>query len=143
MIKRAEGIVCHDGLLLMLEFCGIDVLHLQYKTRYLEMYQKDLQAAAQTSDTTNKSRLGRSTVSKAKRLLRELSDDEDESSGTRTNIGTQESCAEDHQPWLQDFHGYLNSPDHLGDITIIRWWGVRLPRSWFCKRRYSRANLAL
>ena len=80
MIKRAEGIVCHDGLLLMLEFCSIDVLRLRYKTRYLEMYEKDIQAAAQTSDTTNKSRLGRSTVSKAKRLLRELSDDEDEKS---------------------------------------------------------------
>jgi len=28
------------------------------------------------------------------------------------------------KPWRRDFHAYLNSKDHLGDLTVVDWWGI-------------------
>jgi hypothetical protein len=32
------------------------------------------------------------------------------------------------KPWRRDFHAYLNSKDHLGDLTVVEWWGINAPR---------------
>ena len=58
-------------------------------------------------------------------LLRELSDDEDEGevSVARDVSGNMDV------PWHGDFHGYLNSRDQLGAMTIVEWWGVRTQTS--------------
>jgi hypothetical protein len=53
-------------------------------------------------------------------LIRELSDDEDEDDEDALTLAPDELRA----PWRKDFHGYLNSKDQLGDMSIIEWWGV-------------------
>ena len=33
------------------------------------------------------------------------------------------------QPWLNEFHGYLNSKDHLpASMTIVQWWAINTAR---------------
>jgi hypothetical protein len=92
------------------------ILFLQYKAHYLEMYGNS-NNASRASSYTGASR-------KLSKLLRVLSDDKDEmpvdgrvGSSATTPLG---------EPWLEDFHGYLNSTDQLGKLTIIQWWGVTI-----------------
>ena len=56
------------------------------------------------------------------RLMRELSDDED------SDIPTPVSSTDPAQPWLQEYHGYLNAKDHLGGLSIVQWWGINASR---------------
>lgn len=56
--------------------------------------------------------------------MHELSDDEDD---TTTPTPTLSSSTDPTKPWLQDFNAYLNSKDHLGGQSIVRWWGVNAP----------------
>ncbi|GBE78345.1 hypothetical protein SCP_0112300 [Sparassis crispa] len=68
---------------------------------------------------------------KLSKLMRELSDDEDDtipSPSAAATSSTQESSGDPNKPWLADFHGYLNSRDHLGDNTIVQWWGLNATR---------------
>lgn len=96
-----------------------DVLS-KYKERYLKLH------AAQTSSSSRPLRAaggtGRSAVSKLARLTRELSDDEED--GGSHGDGAPSTIPPDREPWLRDFHGYLASPDELGDRSIVEWWGV-------------------
>lgn len=84
----------------------------QYKQRYLEMYGNN-PAPTQPRQT------GKSAMRKVGVLLRELSDDKDETSpsATPTPMG---------DPWLPGFNNYWKSSDHLGDISIVEWWSVDL-----------------
>lgn len=99
-------------------------LCLQYRERYISL----LAAKADTSSVSTSNRGSKSAAAKVRRLVRELSDDEDDSesdAATGLNASTGE-------PWLVDFNGYLNSPDQLGKHTIMQWWGVRHPFTFFC-----------
>ncbi|KAG6852135.1 hypothetical protein C0991_002699 [Blastosporella zonata] len=88
-----------------------------YKARYIEMYG-DGRTAAPTSQKSAHS-------SKLNHLLRELSDSDDDD--IEIKIGTP-SAAEQGKPWLRDFHGYLNSTDILGNMSIVGWWGLNASR---------------
>jgi len=57
------------------------------------------------------------------KLLRVLSDDEDEM-GVDTGVGSP-MMTPSGEPWLEDFRGYLNSTDQLRRLMIVQWWGVR------------------
>ncbi|KAH7904437.1 hypothetical protein BJ138DRAFT_1119412 [Hygrophoropsis aurantiaca] len=58
-------------------------------------------------------------------LLRELSDDEDEDNAPSTSS----QYGDPRSPWLEDFHGYLNSKDHLTTgMSIVQWWGINAAR---------------
>ena len=57
---------------------------------------------------------------KVKMLIRELSDD---NNNNNINVLTP-ALNELHTPWRKDFHGYLNLEDQLGNMSIIKWWGV-------------------
>lgn len=63
---------------------------------------------------------------KVKQLLRELSDDEYEDE----DIPALSLMHSDPQrPWLQEFHGYLNSKDQLAlGMLIVWWWGLNAAR---------------
>ena len=99
-------------------------LCLQYREQYISL----LAAKADTSSVSTSNRGSKSAAAKVRRLVRELSDDEDNSeldAATGLNASTGE-------PWLVDFNGYLNSPDQLGKHTIVQWWGVRHLFTFFC-----------
>jgi len=64
-------------------------------------------------------RTGSSITRKVGILLRELSDDEDD-----TDPQGQDVPANLNDPWREDFNGYLHSRDKLGTMTIVEWWGV-------------------
>jgi hypothetical protein len=71
-------------------------------------------------------------------LLGELSDGEDEGSEasfrpvpsavSQTPSVSLLDPADPSKPWQDDFHAYLNSKDHLGDLTVTQWWGINAPR---------------
>jgi len=65
------------------------------------------------------------TTHKVGVLLRKLSDDEDQDK--TSDIG--DISSNPHTPWHGDFHGYLNSKDQLGAMTIVEWWGVCIQNS--------------
>jgi hypothetical protein len=52
-----------------------------------------------------------SAYGKIGKLLRALSDDDDDDD--QPNIATSAVPSNMQQPWLEDFHGYLQSKDHL------------------------------
>lgn len=102
---------------------------IQYKERYLL-----LSAARTDSSSVPTSSWGsKSAAANVQHLVRELSDDED-NSGSETTMGLN---ALTDEPWLIDFNGYLNSPDQLGKHSIVQWWGVRCPFIIFCIRSDS------
>ncbi|KAF8139671.1 hypothetical protein EV363DRAFT_1292094 [Boletus edulis] len=58
---------------------------------------------------------------KVKQLLRELSDDEDEDDNENIVPATSSMYGDSQRPWLQKFHGYLNSKDQLvSGMSIIQ-----------------------
>ena len=63
---------------------------------------------------------GKSAMRKVGNLIRQLSDDEDDDDIDPS------THAPDEAPWRKDFHGYLNSKDQLGNMSIVEWWGVRI-----------------
>ena len=66
----------------------------------------------------------RNNRNKVKQLLRELSDDEDKDMPVLSLMH-----GDPQQPWLQEFHGYLNSKDQLtSGMSIIQWWGHNTAR---------------
>jgi hypothetical protein len=66
---------------------------------------------------------------KVKQLLRELSDDEDEDDNENIVPATSSMYGDSQRPWLQEFHGYLNSKDQLvSGMSIIQWWGLNAAR---------------
>ena len=68
-----------------------------------------------------------SAYGKIGKLLRSLSDNEDEDNGP--NTATMVVSGDAQQPWLEDFHGYLQSKDHLpATMAIIQWWGTNTDR---------------
>lgn len=60
------------------------------------------------------------TTHKVDVLLHELSDDENNDKDP--DVGDPSSSQ--HVLWHSDFHGYLNSRDELGMMSIVEWWGV-------------------
>jgi hypothetical protein len=67
-------------------------------------------------------RTGGLTTRKVGILLRELSDDEDD-----TDTYGRDTPTNPNDPWREDFKGYLHSRDKLGaTMTIVEWWGVRI-----------------
>jgi hypothetical protein len=39
------------------------------------------------------------------------------------------STSDPRKPWLRDFHGYLNSTDHLPPgMSVVQWWGINAAR---------------
>lgn len=85
----------------------------QYKERYLKMYGNN-----PTSGPPQ--RTGKSAMRKLGVLLRELSDDDDEPSTSVMSTLSGDS----NEPWLPSFNSYLQSSDHLGDMSIVEWWSV-------------------
>jgi len=68
-------------------------------------------------------------------LLGELSDGKEDatpqhtpSALSRTSSTSLLDTVDSSKPWLHDFHAYLNSKDHLGDMTVLQWWGTNSPR---------------
>jgi hAT family C-terminal dimerisation region len=103
---------------------NLNKLSLQYKERYLAIYGDKMLAPKQR-------RTGRSATRKVGTLIRELSDDEDEIDEDTLNLAPNEL----HAPWLKDFHGYLNSKDQLGSMSVIEWWGVSIS-CYFSNQRH-------
>jgi len=85
------------------------------KACYLEMHGNS-NNASRTSSYTGASR-------KLSKLLRVLSDDEDEEDGHGDGRASS-STVSLGESWLEDFRGYLNSTDQLGKLMIVQWWGV-------------------
>lgn len=57
------------------------------------------------------------------------SDIDDESDGENEDtIGSSKRGGDPTRPWLQGFHNYLNMREHLGDTTIVQWWGIHSAR---------------
>jgi hypothetical protein len=117
ILKEAEETVSVVSNIQVLQ-CALTIL--QYKQRYLEMYSN-------SSTPAPAWRTGKSAIRKVGILIRELSDDDDDSSdpGIETHTSSITS-SEPSAPWRKDFFGYLNSTDQLGNMTIVEWWGVRL-----------------
>jgi len=63
---------------------------------------------------------GKSAMRKVGVLLRELSDDEDDTLARVSPV----LCDNSSEPWLPGFNSYLQSSDHLGDMSIVEWWSV-------------------
>lgn len=58
-------------------------------------------------------------LGKKSALLRELSDDEDDSEGLL--------ASSDCVPWLEEFRKYYDANDTVpGGMSIIEWWGVSI-----------------
>ena len=74
------------------------------------------------AQTPRQQQTGKSAMHKVKTLIQELSDDEDDNNINSLTLAPDEL----HAPWRRDFHGYLNSKDQLGNISIIEWWGVHV-----------------
>lgn len=92
----------------------------QYKKHHLEMYGN--------SAPTPHQRTGKSATRKLGILIRELSDDEDDTESPASPIVPEDLRA----PWQKDFNGYLNSKDQLGNMTITEWWGVSITHFLYC-----------
>ena len=59
--------------------------------------------------------------SKLGKLLRELSDDEDDNHAGSGSVTTEDP----ERPWLRDFRIYLDTVEHIPDgWSTITWWGV-------------------
>ena len=70
-------------------------------------------------------RTGKSATRKLGILIRELSDDEDDADSSPASPIVPEDL---RAPWQNDFNGYLNSKDQLGNMTITEWWSVSIAR---------------
>ena len=68
-------------------------------------------------------RTGKSATRKLGILIRELSDDEDDTDSSLASPIVPEDL---RAPWQKDFNGYLNSKDQLSNMTITEWWGVSI-----------------
>ncbi|KAG6834676.1 hypothetical protein H0H93_008099, partial [Arthromyces matolae] len=95
---------------------AVDQAEEMYKARYIEMYGS---GSAPVID-----RIHHSKRSKLNGLLRELSDDEDDVG----SLPTPSVPVNQEKPWLEGFKKYLHSTDVLGDLTIVRWWGLNAAR---------------
>ena len=89
--------------------------YFQYKERFNEMYRGC--TAPPPQHCLNQPNL---TTRKVGVLLRELSDDEDDTAMNATSNPS--------DPWRRDFDSYLNSRDQLGTMSIVEWWGVSSTR---------------
>jgi hypothetical protein len=68
---------------------------------------------------------GRGSGIKITRLLRELSESEDD--GNVPTPSAADVPVDPRKPWLKDFNHYLNTFDQLAENqTIVQWWGVSL-----------------
>ena len=55
-------------------------------------------------------------------LLREVSDDEEET------MGNVEPSDDPERPWLRDYQAYLDVREQIPEgWTTIKWWGVSIP----------------
>jgi hypothetical protein len=70
--------------------------------------------ASQESATSKKAKKGIRT------LLRELSDDEDNTTDSHPDVVEDLNC-----PWSQHFEAYMNASEDVPDgWSAIKWWGV-------------------
>jgi hypothetical protein len=91
---------------------------LQYKQWFLELN------GSVTARPTNQLK-STALFGKISHLLRELSDNEDDEDTFATSL----VHGDPQWPWLDDFHGYLNSKDSLtSGMSIVQWWGVNAAR---------------
>lgn len=116
VMTHAEQLVRPSSVLCWYDRCCSRIFY-KYKQRYLEL--NGSVAARPTKQLKSMASFG-----KISQLLRELSDDEDEEDNLVTS-----AYGDPQQPWLDDFHGYLNSKDHLASgMSIVQWWGVNATR---------------
>ena len=64
--------------------------------------------------------------SKVQALFRELSDKELDD-GQPLGHNAMEEWGDSVKLWLQSFHEYLNTCEHIGDLSIVHWWGINMP----------------
>jgi len=70
--------------------------------------------ASQESATSKKAKRG------IRALLRELSDDEDNTTDSHPDVLEDPNC-----PWSQHFEAYMNASEEVPDgWSAIKWWGV-------------------
>jgi hypothetical protein len=83
----------------------------QFKKRYMQSYGG---SDSQQSTETRKSKKG------MRALLRELSDDEDDSTSLGPNIPE-----DPKQPWLRHFRAFIDAAEQVPDgWSAVKWWGV-------------------
>ncbi|KAN0094364.1 Ribonuclease H-like domain containing protein [Tylopilus felleus] len=116
-VQKAGHIRCHWGK----ELCDEAIKHAEglYKARYLELKGDVVERPKQTTKTS-------SAYGKIGQLLCTLSDDDDDDDADASHATpSTHGDLDPHQPWLEDFHGYLRSKDQLqANMTIIQWWGL-------------------
>ncbi|OJT04203.1 hypothetical protein TRAPUB_5111 [Trametes pubescens] len=107
---------------------AVDRAETIYKKRYYEL-------AAKVDGPTTEQRASATSAAlrweQQRARRRVLSDDEDSDADndSHTSAATALGGRSQPDPWRQDFHGYLNSPDDLGGKTIVQWWGINA--SWY------------
>ncbi|KAF8222675.1 hypothetical protein L208DRAFT_1321119, partial [Tricholoma matsutake] len=95
-----------------------------YKQLYLGMYSNNSVPALARHK-------GKSAIRKVGILIHELSDDDNEDNNGVQSHTSPIMPSEPSAPWRKDFFEYLNSTDQLSNMTIVEWWGVRVPRIMF------------
>ena len=101
----------------------------KYKERYYTMYGP---SAADAPPTTDHKHRITTHNSKLDALLGSYINDESDSDGedkdkAGCNTGRKHSN-DPARPWLQGFHDYLNTREHLGNSTVVQWWGMHSAR---------------
>ncbi|KAG1779171.1 hypothetical protein EV702DRAFT_1044108 [Suillus placidus] len=114
-------------------YWGNDLLHealenaeAMYKECYLEMYSDDAEKSSASTELHTSTGNHRLDV-----LLNKLSDGDEDALDTpypptlsHTSSASLFDLVDPLKPWLNNFHAYLNSKDHLGGMFIIQWWGL-------------------
>lgn len=52
-------------------------------------------------------------------------EDDEGDSGHRTRTPAADANDPD-RPWLKDFRNYLRETEDIGNLSIVRWWGVSM-----------------
>lgn len=68
-------------------------------------------------------------TARLQRLLQQLSDDEDkdgnQASLSSSGVQSSKTVPEiDGEVWRREFNLYVDTLDHLGERSIVEWWGV-------------------
>ena len=120
---HADVLTCVEDIVSCSVLTGFMLNRLQFKDRYLALQG---QLAPKTLSAPAKSKIHT--------LLRELSDDEDDSSAESGSAVPDDP----NRPWLRDFRAYLDTTEHVPDgWSMVKWWGV----STVVQSTYSKACL--
>lgn len=114
-LKRSK--MQRDSYVIYYSVCYVSYTQ-QYKERHNQMH-RDVHTTSSTVKHAGATR-------KLKKLLRELSDDEDDTTSRSRDSTDDPDTPNEDEAWLEDFNGYLQSKDRLGELTMVEWWGVSL-----------------